>query len=126
MDFSIFPVEYFAIEEKIRGRDLIFNPDAGEGECPLLVGGLCAIYEYRPFICRSHGLPLLSMGDDGWELSHCELNFTRDAPGFDQTNTLAHDRYNSRLFMLNKEFIETLKDGQYSEFDLIPIRNLIL
>jgi uncharacterized protein len=124
MDFSIFPVEFFAIAEKLIGKELIFNREASEGECPMLVNGLCTIYESRPFICRSHGLPLLSMGDDGWELSHCELNFTENAPGFDETNTLAHDRINSRLFMLNREYIKTLKDVQYSEFDLIPLSKL--
>lgn len=125
MDFSIFPVEYFTIAEKIKGSDIIFNTDAGEGECPMLVDGLCTIYEFRPFICRSHGLPLLSMGEEGWELSHCELNFTVNAPGFDETNTLAHDRFNSRLFMLNKEFIKTIKDVRFTEFDLIPLRKLV-
>jgi len=90
----------------------------------MLVGGLCSIYEFRPFICRTHGLPLLSMGDDGWELSHCELNFTSDAPDFDETNSLIHDRFNSRMFMLNKEFIKTLKEAHYAEFDLIPLSRL--
>jgi uncharacterized protein len=124
MDFSIFPVEYFSIAESLKGKELIFNKSAGEGECPMLVDGLCTIYESRPFICRSHGLPLLSMGEEGWELSHCELNFNGDAPVFDETNTLAHDRYFSKLFMLNKEFIKTLGDGGYSESDLIPLTRL--
>jgi hypothetical protein len=125
MDFSIFPVEFFTIAGSLKGKKIPFNRAATEGECPMLVGGLCIIYESRPFICRSHGLPLLSMGEEGWELSHCELNFTKDAPRFDDTNTFIHDRFNSRLFMLNREFIKTLKDVQYSEFDLIPLSKLV-
>jgi Fe-S-cluster containining protein len=125
MDFSIFPVEFFIIEESLTGKEIIFNKNAGEGECPMLVDGFCTIYESRPFICRSHGLPLLSMGEDGWELSHCELNFTINAPVFDENNTLVHDRFNSRLFMLNREFILTLKGVNYSEFDLIPLSKLV-
>ena len=125
MDFSIFPVEFFSIKEMLKGRKISINRDAPEGDCPMLVGGLCSIYEFRPFICRTHGLPLLSMGDDGWELTHCELNFISDTPDFDETNSLIHDRFNSRMFMLNREFIKTLKEVQYSEFDLVPIRMLI-
>jgi Fe-S-cluster containining protein len=124
MDFSIFPVEFFTIAETLKGKEINYNKSAGEGECPMLVDGLCSIYESRPFICRSHGLPLLSMGEDGWELSHCELNFTGNSPCFDETNTLAHDRFNSMLFILNKEYIRTLKDADYSELDLIPLTRL--
>jgi hypothetical protein len=124
-DFSIFPVEFFSISEGLKGREIIFNPGAKEGECLMLVSGLCTIYGSRPFICRSHGLPLLSMGDDGWELSHCELNFTENTTDFDESNTLAHDRFNSKLFMLNKMFITTVKEAGYSEFDLIPLSKLL-
>lgn len=124
MDFSIFPIEFFTIAERLTGKEIIFNKNARDGDCPMLVDGLCTIYESRPFICRSHGLPLLSMGEEEWELSHCELNFTDNAPDFDETNTLAIDRFNSRLFMLNKEFILTLKEVNYSEFDLIPLTKL--
>jgi len=124
MDFSIFPVEFFTIADELKGKDIKFNQGAAEDECPMLIEGLCSIYESRPFICRSHGLPLLSMGEEGWELSHCELNFTESTCDFDENNTLAHDRFNSRLFMLNKEFLRTLKDDRYSEFDLLPLSKL--
>jgi hypothetical protein len=124
MDFSIFPVEFFSIAEELKGKEIKFNSKAKEGECPMLVEGSCSIYPSRPFICRSHGLPLLSMGDDGWELSHCELNFTSDTPDFDETNSLLHDRFNSRLFMLNREFIMTFTGKTYMEYDLIPLSDL--
>ncbi|MCB9556091.1 MAG: YkgJ family cysteine cluster protein [Deltaproteobacteria bacterium] len=46
--------------------------------CPLLDDqGRCSIYESRPIICRSHGLPLLQVtsADSTPELSCCILNF---------------------------------------------------
>lgn len=55
---------------------------AGGPPCALLEeDGRCALYDARPLICRSHGLPLLYRDPDDplqAELSCCELNF-RDA-----------------------------------------------
>ena len=44
--------------------------------CPMLIDHRCAIYEERPLICRSHGLPVAHDGETHW----CELNFTQVAP----------------------------------------------
>lgn len=42
-----------------------------EGECPMLVGGVCAVYEHRPMICRVWGYPI----DNGKELACCYKTF---------------------------------------------------
>lgn len=36
--------------------------------CPVNEGGLCTLYEWRPMICRLHGLPYKSPKRDGTEL----------------------------------------------------------
>ncbi len=47
--------------------------------CPLLVDNLCSVYESRPLICRTQGLPLLYEADDGaQEIDFCPLNFDSD------------------------------------------------
>ncbi len=57
-------------------------PDAGmraisvvkgtpEGECPMLIGGVCAVYERRPVICRVWGYPI----HNGAELACCHKTF---------------------------------------------------
>lgn len=57
-------------------------PDAGmkaiealkgtpEGECPMLIGGVCAVYEHRPVICRVWGYPIYN----GNELACCHKTF---------------------------------------------------
>jgi hypothetical protein len=71
-------------------------------------------------------LPLLYANDDGeWELSACELNFTDyDFEDFTPENTLLQDRYNSKLFLLNREFIAEFTDKKYDEMDLIPMKQL--
>ncbi|MBW6499055.1 MAG: YkgJ family cysteine cluster protein [Bacteroidales bacterium] len=125
MDFGIFPVEYLAIKEQA-GSDLGKGqkPDS-ETACPFLVDHRCVIYHARPMICRTQGLPLLFMGEDGWELSACELNFTAfDFEKFTSKNTFPQDKYNSRLYLINKEFIESLPGKPYQPLELIPMRRL--
>jgi Fe-S-cluster containining protein len=125
MDFSIFPLEVDAI--KAQAGEALKNgvTPAAEGECPFLVNHSCVIYPARPMICRTQGLPLLYMGEENWELSTCELNFTDfDFDEFTQENTFPQDRFNSRLFMLNKKYIETLPGRPYKPTDLIPLRQL--
>ncbi len=58
------------------------EPGAG---CVLLLDGRCAVYEHRPMICRTHGLPIRYEDPDHpgvAEISCCALNFTTaDPPG---------------------------------------------
>ena len=45
--------------------------------CPMLVAERCAIYDARPVICRTQGLPLLLEAEDGTPaVDFCPLNFT--------------------------------------------------
>lgn len=126
MDFSILPVEYHAIKE-LAGEDLKKGqPAAKKGECPFLVNHRCTIYQVRPVICRTQGLPLLFMGEENWELSACELNFTDfDFADFTEENTFPQDRYNSKLYMINKRFTESFPEKNYDPTDLLPISSLL-
>jgi Fe-S-cluster containining protein len=102
------------------------NNSASDDDCIFLNNHKCTIYEARPIICRTHGLPLLFVGEQGnWELSACELNFTTfNLERFNEENTFPQDKFNSKLFMLNKAFIKEFKDVEYGEFDLIPLKTL--
>jgi uncharacterized protein len=125
MDFSIFPVEYFSIHKEINDKKFIINTIEGDGECLFLITGLCSIYESRPLICRTHGLPMFRMGEDEWELSYCELNFTsEELPELNESNTFPQDLYNSKLFLINREFVNSFKDKRYSDTDLLSLREL--
>ena len=128
IDFSVFPVEFYFIlnelknENSKREKNGNFNHEV----CAFLRNHSCTIYQHRPIMCRTHGLPLVYANDDGdFELSACELNFTDfDFEDFNPENTMPQDKYNSKLFVLNREFIAEFTDKKYGELDLIPLKEL--
>ncbi len=109
---TIFPIEYTAIQKEL-GNEFVLPPKRifnkiGK-KCRFLVNGACSIYNSRPIICRTQGLPLLyeSLNGQGFELSVCKLNFVGiDVTKFNMENALFMPPFNSRLFLLNKDFIE--------------------
>jgi hypothetical protein len=101
-DLTVFQVEAEAIRANIRdlppdargmlehqARDVRRRERLGEPvSCPMLSGGNCAIYDSRPIICRTQGLPLLYLAEDGrLEVDFCPLNFTAS----DSLNDLEED-----------------------------------
>ena len=46
----------------------VTSPDIGTRQrmCPLNIDGLCRLYEYRPMICRLHGIPHVLRRPDGY------------------------------------------------------------
>lgn len=128
IDFSVFPVEFYFILNELKNENIMHEKSGylNNEVCAFLRNNSCTIYQQRPIMCRTHGLPLLYANDNGeWELSACELNFTDfDFENFTMENTLPQDKYNSKLFLLNKEFIAEFTDKKYGELDLIPLKEL--
>ncbi len=86
--FSVFEVEAAPIRQALadmavhdpetRERVRQQGHDAELGHCALLIDGRCSVYEQRPMICRSHGLPVGFQDPDdaqGVFVDHCPLNF---------------------------------------------------
>lgn len=66
-----------ALRERVRAQ----GHDRERPDCALLVDGRCVVYDERPLICRSHGLPVRVTHDDGThDTAVCELNFTTTTP----------------------------------------------
>ena len=115
---TIFPIEFDAIKKEL-GNSVVLPKkkflNNYTKSCRFLVKGICSIYESRPIICRTQGLPLLyeSIKGNDFELSVCKLNFVgADISKFNMENSLFMPPFNSRLFLLNKEYIE--QDLKYS------------
>jgi uncharacterized protein len=128
MNFRLLPLEYYSILNFIKELNLIIQNEIENEKCPFLINHSCSIYPFRPIICRSHGLPIINMDREGenWELSFCQLNFKEnDTEYFDHSNCYDQDTFNSKLFLLNLEFIKKFKDFDYKCDDLIDIQKLM-
>ena len=73
--------------------------------CMLLHNGECLLYELRPVICRSHGLPLLITQDEKPWRDCCPKNFKGTALERLPHKDLLHlERLNTILISLNMVF----------------------
>jgi uncharacterized protein len=79
---SIFPVEAAALIEAAgklppylyQQLKQQLSSTHAEDCCPLLVDDCCLLYQARPIICRTHGLPILITEEAGRRLDVCPLN----------------------------------------------------
>ena len=86
--------------EAVKQREARDEPVA----CPMLVDEQCAIYQSRPLICRTQGLPLLIEAEDGeQEVDFCPLNFSApDAvDDLEEEHLVPLDAINLQLAMVN-------------------------
>lgn len=104
-----------------QAREVIVREAQGETvACPLLLDDRCSIYESRPLICRTQGLPLLMEAEDGeQEIDFCPLNFTEAGAvdDLDENHLAPLDQLNLRLALVNLQHCrETgLADGASGE-----------
>jgi len=109
---SLFPIEAAALAaaldalpgketERIRERA---RRAPSESPCPLLENGLCLLYSARPIICRTHGLPLLTLQEGSRSIDFCPLNF-RGISSLPGKAVIDLDRLNTMLAAINALFI---------------------
>ncbi len=97
--------------------------------CPMLVDDRCAIYESRPLICRTQGLPLLIEVEDGEaEVDFCPLNFTAEnaLDVLDEHHLVPLDDLNLKLALVNLQHCR--EQGIADEFSgqRLPMAKIIL
>lgn len=69
-----------------------------KGSCAFLNDNACTIYEARPLICRTQGLPLFLSSENA--LDYCPLNFTSGDP--EKSDWLNLERMNTMLSIAAK------------------------
>ncbi len=109
---TIFPVEGFALAESLAELspgeiESIRNQarsSAPSDSCPLLADDRCLLYEARPIICRTHGLPILFSSGEQQQVDCCPLNFqgVESLPG---DAVIDLERVNSLLTAINGHFL---------------------
>lgn len=92
------------------------NEDVG-GPCCLLRDECCLVYENRPLICRTHGLPLVSGSLTEGEVDCCPLNLPALAgvAELEIDLVLDLDRLTENLMRLNLAFFLLLGQPEMAE-----------
>lgn len=82
------------------------DPHHGKRCAFLDAAGACTIYEVRPLICRTHGMPVKYKTEDGaLARDVCPLNFTSTpVASLPEQDVLHLDTVNTILALLNEQF----------------------
>ena len=114
---SLFPVEAVALAAALhelspeKSDQIRKLAGAASAEaCPLLNNGRCLLYEYRPIICRTHGLPLLTNREGEKALDFCPSNF-KGIASFTATAVLNLDILNATLASINAVFVTSFDES---------------
>jgi len=110
---TIFPVEAAALNAALDGlpseesaaiRKQVASNVEGE-RCPLLLDNRCILYENRPVICRTHGLPITFSENNNQLLDCCPLN-PLDCKSLPGSAVIDLDRLNALLVAVNSLFLK--------------------
>lgn len=101
---EIMPVEFYYLQSAARQKPPNAGSEAGSA-CPILYRGLCALYDHRPVICRTHGLPLLLEEEGRHWVDCCKKNFMSGSlPELPGDSLLHLERLNLLLVSINHVF----------------------
>lgn len=97
--------------------------------CPMLIDDRCSIYESRPLICRTQGLPLLIEAEDGQpEVDFCPLNFTAEdaVDDLDEDHLVPLDDLNLKLALVNLQHCREQGIADELSGQRLPMAEIIL
>ena len=116
---TVFPVEAAAIREALKNlpdqqsEEIIrhVSDHADDERCPLLLHHRCLLYEARPIICRTHGLPIIYTVEDQHKSDCCPLNLTEieSLPG---SSVVDLDKLNTLLVAVNSIYLSQSESAE--------------
>jgi hypothetical protein len=143
---NVFPIEAERILQWWRSRSLeernilaqLWKDDLGSQaehlKCTFLVNDCCSVYDARPVICRSQGLPLkvkslveTDSDSENFELSLCELNFVENDSIPDVGEWMDLERLNTLLAIAQQQSSEIsteISDIAKREQGRVPLSRL--
>lgn len=116
---TVFPVEAAAMREKLQSlpkqqeREILQHVlEHADGErCPLLLNQRCLLYEARPIICRTHGLPIIYTSNNERHSDCCPLNLT-ESETISGSNVVDLDKLNTLLVAVNSAYVAQAKGSR--------------
>jgi len=129
---TLFPVEAVALaaalreispekSAQIRQLARAASPEA----CPLLKNGCCLLYAFRPIICRTHGLPLITDREGEKALDFCPKNFS-GISSFPAADILNLELLNATLAVINGVFTASCVISPLLRKDRLSIAEALL
>jgi Fe-S-cluster containining protein len=119
---TVFPVEAAAMRELLENLPKQQSnairrhvaEHAGEERCPLLFNHLCQLYEARPIICRTHGLPIIYTSDGQRNSDCCPLNLT-ETTSISGSSVVDLDKLNTLLVAVNSIYLSQTNNAESPE-----------
>lgn len=116
---TVFPVEAAAMREALdtlpvqKAEEIRrYVLDHADGErCPLLFHHHCLLYEARPIICRTHGLPIIYTMEGQRNSDCCPLNLT-DFESLSGTSVVDLDKLNTLLVAVNSIYLSQAESSE--------------
>ena len=110
---TLFPVEAAALNAALEAlpqadRAAILchvAEHAAEERCPLLEHHRCLLYDARPIICRTHGLPIIYTEGNEQKGDCCPLNLSESEQPVSGSAIIDLDRLNTLLVAVNALFL---------------------
>jgi Fe-S-cluster containining protein len=84
---------------------------ADDERCPLLLHHRCLLYDARPIICRTHGLPITYTTDGHRNSDCCPLNLT-ESEAVSGSNVLDLDKLNTLLVAINSIYLSQTESDE--------------
>lgn len=131
---SVLSVEAAAIEQHLATAGLSAAPAPSAAGCAFLdADGACTVYEARPVVCRTHGIPLRMLDDapatgtvgrplrvlQGVEV--CELNFTERE--WADADVLDVERISALLLVVEQRY--RARTGASGALERVPLRDVL-
>lgn len=123
--FTLLPVEFYFIKNNLKNRELSIEPPIAQDEtCPFLKNKICQIYDIRPLMCITQGLPLLSLNPrkNQMDILMCQKNY-RIIPvdGSKKFKLFEYDALIAKMYLLNSLFCKNynLSENRIDIVDLV-------
>ena len=116
---TVFPVEAAAMREALENlpdqqpeeirRHIAEHAD--DERCPLLLHHRCMLYDARPIICRTHGLPIIYTTDGQRNSDCCPLNLT-ETESVSGSSVVDLDKLNTLLVAVNSIYMSQTESAE--------------